>query len=351
MKTFYEQERKRLKILIDADGSPTGGQWSFDEENRKKLPKTYKEPGLKEIKPSRYEAEVRKLVSSHFNQHPGQAGPLYIPYDRKGALEWLETFLKERFQDFGPYEDAISGTEEFIQHSLLAPLINLGLLGPGEVIARILEFSKKKKIPLASVEGLIRQIIGWREFVRGIDAFFGEKEYESNFFNHHRKLKPCWYEGKTGIPPLDDAIQKVNKRAYLHHIERLMIVSNLMVLSEIHPHEAYQWFMEMFLDSYEWVMGPNVFGMGLMSDGGIFATKPYISGSNYILKMSHYSKGPWCEIWDGLYWRFIDRNRTFFSKNPRLSMMVKLLDKMPMSKKDQLFKAAEGFINRVTQEP
>jgi deoxyribodipyrimidine photolyase-related protein len=224
----------------------------------------------------------------------------------------------------------------------------LGLLNPDEVVQQALVIAKKLKTPIHSLEGFIRQIIGWREFLYGIDSIYGEKQKEMNFFNHQGQLAKSWYEGTTGIPPLDDAIKKVQKMAYLHHIERLMIVSNLMLLAEVHPQEVYRWFMEMHLDSYEWVMGPNVYGMGQMSDGGIFATKPYISGSNYILKMSDYSKGDWCEIWDGLYWSFIEKHKAFFLKNPRLSMMVKLLEKMPEARKKHLFKLAREFKEKNT---
>ncbi|NDF15109.1 deoxyribodipyrimidine photolyase [bacterium] len=350
MKTFYERERKRLGILVTRSGEPEGGRWSFDEENRKKLPKGYREPALPKPAESNHEAPVRDLIEKHFAKNPGRCGSLWLPSTRDDSLLWLQDFIESRLTDFGPYEDAISQRFDTVNHSTLAPLINLGLLNPAEVVDAVLKEARKRKIPLASVEGFIRQVIGWREFVRGIDSQFHERQHSGNFFGNTRKLSPAWYEGTTGIPPLDDAIRRVNERAYLHHIERLMIVSNLMLLSEIHPQEAYRWFMEMHLDSYEWVMGPNVFGMGQMSDGGIFATKPYISGSNYILKMSDYEKGPWCQVWDGLYWSFIERHRDFFGKNPRLSMMVKLLDKMDAGKKKTLFRAAKEFVGRVTLE-
>jgi deoxyribodipyrimidine photolyase-related protein len=348
MKRFYEQERKRLNILVDSDQQPVGGQWSFDTENRKKLPKTYREPPLPDVSPSPHEAPVRSLIEKHFPDHPGEIGSLYLPYDHTGALSWLRDFLEVRLEDFGPYEDALDGSRDILHHSLLSPLLNLGILSPRTVVERTLDSARKKGTPIASVEGFLRQIIGWREFVRGVDQKFGAIQENSNFWNHHRKLGPAWYIGNTGIPPLDDAIKKALRIGYNHHIERLMVISNLMLLSEIHPKEAHRWFMEMYVDSYEWVMGPNVFGMGLMSDGGIFATKPYISGSNYILKMSDYKKGPWCDEWDGLYWSFIDRHRAFFSKNPRLSMMVKLLDKMEPARKQRLLSAALAFVDRIT---
>ena len=177
-----------------------------------------------------------------------------------------------------------------------------------------------KNIPMNSLEGYVRQVIGWREFIRGIYHNFDEVQSKSNFWNHKRKLNENWYTGNTGIPPLDDAIKKANRFGYCHHIERLMIISNIMLLSQIHPQEVFKWFMEMFVDSSDWVMGPNVYGMAQFSDGGIFATKPYICGSNYLLKMSNYKKGDWCNEVDGLYWGFINNNRDFFAKNPRMSL-------------------------------
>jgi len=203
-------------------------------------------------------------------------------------------------------------------------------------------------VPLPSVEGFLRQVIGWREFVRGIHLEHGERQESSNFWGHQRRLAPCWQEATTGLPPLDRALERVERSGYNHHIERLMVISCLMLLCEIEPGEVKRWFMERYLDSYEWVMGPNVYGMGLMSDGGIFATKPYICGSNYILKMGDFAKGPWCLIWDGLYWRFIDRHRSFFAGNPRLAMAVRSLDRLDPERWQQLQQAAESFLERAT---
>jgi len=172
---------------------------------------------------------------------------------------------------------------------------------------------------------------------------------KSNFFNHKRKFTNAWYEGTTGLDPLDYTINSTIKYAYSHHIERLMIQVNLMNLCEIHPKYAYKWFMELYIDSSDWVMTPNVYSMGLFADGGIMATKPYICGSNYILKMMDFKKGAWCDIMDGLYWRFIDKNRNFFKTNPRLNMMVSLFDKMKKQKKDLIIGKAEDFISKNTK--
>jgi deoxyribodipyrimidine photolyase-related protein len=171
-----------------------------------------------------------------------------------------------------------------------------------------------------------------------------------NFWGHQRKLKSCWYDATTGLPPLDDAIQGCNEFGYTHHINRLMILSNIMNMSGIHPDEIYKWFMEMFIDSSDWVMVPNVYGMGTYADGGVFSTKPYICGSSYILRMSNFKKGEWCDAVDGLYWQFIENNRSFFSKNPRLSLMTRSLDKIAPDRKKLIYTAAENFIKQTTYE-
>ena len=186
---------------------------------------------------------------------------------------------------------------------------------------------QRSAVPLNSLEGFIRQVIGWREFVRGIYHHFGEEQASANFFGHGSHLTDHWYEGTTGIAPLDYVIKKTQRWGWAHHIERLMGLGNLMLLLEINPNSVYKWFMELFIDSYDWVMVPNVYGMSQFSDGGLLATKPYISGSNYILKMSDYKRGDWCNVWDALYWRFINKNRSFFKKNPRMNMMVSMYDK------------------------
>jgi deoxyribodipyrimidine photolyase-related protein len=353
MKTFYERQRRRLGLLLEADGSPTGGRWSFDADNRKRLPKSYVEPRLPAVAASPHEPAVRALIDAHFADHPGELGPLWIPFDHAGADTWLQRFLAERLDGFGPYEDALSPHHDTLNHSLLSPLLNIGLLTPAAVIASTLEHGAARQekgdpVPIASLEGFLRQLIGWREFVRGIDRVHGERQASANFWNHHRRLASCWDDGNSGLPPLDAAIRRVNRLGYNHHIERLMVISALMLLCEIHPGEVHRWFMERYLDSYEWVMGPNVYGMGQMSDGGIFATKPYLCGSNYILKMGDYKRGPWCEVWDGLYWRFIDRHLSFFQTNPRLSMMAKLLERMEPSRRAALNAAADSFLERAT---
>ncbi len=344
MRIFYEKARVKLNLLMD-EGRPCGGKWSFDADNRKPLPK--KQPVFPRAfpKPSAYHAEVQKCVSEHFPDHPGDVEGCFLPTSRKEAMQWLDQFFVGYFSLFGPYEDAISTRDPFLFHSALSPLLNIGLLTPKEVVEKAITI---EGVSLNSLEGFIRQIIGWREFIRGVDAHHGSFQEKSNFFSHKRKMQSSWYEGSTGIVPLDDAIKKSLRYGYCHHIERLMLLSNLMLLAEIDPKEVFHWLLSYFVDSHDWVMAPNVYGMGQFSDGGIFATKPYFCGSNYLLKMSDYKKDSWCDVVDGLYWRFVEKKRDFLGKHPRLLMMVRLLDKMDPSRKQQIFSKAERFLKEHT---
>ena len=245
-------------------------------------------------------------------------------YKRQQAKNALNLFLEKRFLDFGSYEDAISTEYRFIFHSVLSPAMNIGLLTPNEVVKASLDFSDHHSIPLNSLEGFIRQIIGGREFIRGIYEVKGTYQRTRNHWNFTKKIPEEFYSGNTGIDPVDDTINNIMKYAYSHHIERLMILGNIMCLLRYDPDEVYKWFMELFIDSYDWVMVPNVYGMSQFADGGIMSTKPYISGSNYIMKMSNYKKGEWNLKWDALYWNFINDHKAFFQKNPRMSMMTSM---------------------------
>ncbi|NBX76545.1 MAG: cryptochrome/photolyase family protein [Proteobacteria bacterium] len=347
MKTFYESQRKRLGILTDAKGKPLGGKWSFDTENRKPLKDTKAIPQVYKPKPSTELRSVQTLTDFLFEDHPGDSQLFWLPTSRKEALDWLEVFIEERLSFFGDYEDAMTTESDFVYHSVLTPVLNLGLITPEEIIQKVTTPKVLKKVPLNSLEGFVRQIIGWREFIRGIYQNYSEQEDVQNFWNHQRKLSPAWYSGETGLPPLDAAIKKSVRLGYAHHIERLMVLGNFMLLCEVEPREAHRWFMEMFVDSSDWVMGPNVYGMALFSDGGIFSTKPYFCGSNYLLKMSDFKKGPWCDIADGLFWGFIKKHEAFFLKNPRLSMMARSLKKMDPKRLKTILTAAEEFKNKV----
>ena len=345
MKTFYEGLRKQTEILMEK-GKPLGGKFSYDDQNRKKLPRDYAVTARKNR--NKPDGSVLKLIDKHFGDHPGETADFQWATTRKEALARLQDFLRNHFVSFGDYQDAIVEDEPFLNHSLISPYINLGLLTPREVAEKAVDFGLSHNVPLNSIEGFVRQVIGWREFVRGIYHNFDRQMQDGNFWNHTRSMTDHWYTGETGLPPLDSAIRNALKYGYTHHIERLMVLANLMNLCELDPKQVYRWFMEMFVDSSDWVMAANVYGMGLMSDGGIFATKPYVSGSNYILKMSHYKKGPWTDIWDGLYWRFVEKQIEFFSSNPRMGMMVRQLEKMKPERRKTIFTAAEAFLKKVT---
>ena len=235
----------------------------------------------------------------------------------------------------------------FLYHSCLSALLNIGLLTPDEVISETLRFSEKNSIPLNSLEGFIRQIIGWREFIRGIYHAEGVNQSNSNYWNNSKKLTSSWYDGSTGIEPLDDCIKTTLKDGYIHHIPRLMIISNIMNMCGVHPKEIYKWFMEMYIDSSEWVMVPNVFGMATYSDGGLMSTKPYTCGSNYVLKMSNYKKGDWCDKLDGIYWSFTEKNRKFYEGNPRLSLLTRSLDKLDPERKKESLKLQKNLLTKI----
>jgi deoxyribodipyrimidine photolyase-related protein len=343
--TFYKAERIKRNILIEADNQPTGGRWTFDTDNRKKYPKGRIPPRISSPSPSTFYTEATHYVTTHFPEAQGELTeqPIY-PLTHAQALTWLDEFLKDRFAEFGLYEDAMVQHESILHHSLLSPLINVGLLHPKEVLDTLLEYATHHHIPINSTEGLVRQLIGWREFIRGVYEVKGTEERTRNFWNFNRPLPKSFYTGTTGIPPVDDTIKRVMETGYCHHIERLMILGNFMLLCEIDPDEVYRWFMELFIDAYDWVMVPNVYGMSQFADGGLMSTKPYISSSNYLLKMSNYPKGDWQEIWDGLFWRFMHTHRDFFLKNPRLSMLIRTFDKMAPEKQEAHLQRAEAYL-------
>ena len=342
--SFYKNQRKKYNILID-NTEPEGGKWSYDDENRKKYPKNKLPPKINYKEHDKTYKESIKYISKSYSNNLGEINhKIKYPTSFKEAKKWFKIFLETRFNEFGPYEDAIVKEEIILNHSLLSPLINSGLISPNYIINETIKFYRENNIPINSCEGFIRQIIGWREFIRGVYISRGSYERTKNFWGFKRKIPKSFYDGTTGIEPVDDTIKKVNSLAYCHHIERLMIMGNFMLLCEFDPDEVYKWFMELFIDSYDWVMVPNVYGMSQFADGGLMSTKPYISGSSYILKMSNYKKGEWTHIWDGLFWRFLDKQRDFFLKNPRMRMLVNTYDNMEKNKKQQLSLAANTFL-------
>jgi len=343
--SFYKQQRKKHSILLDKEGDPIGGKWTYDTENRKSYPKGKMPPPIHFPDRNSFWDEAVDYTLKKFENNPGEVSKdRMYPISHEEARDWLEQFLTYRFYDFGSYEDAILKEFSILNHSVLSPLMNVGLILPGEIIKRSLWFAKEEKIPINSTEGFIRQILGWREFIRGMYVCKGSYSRTCNFWNFDRKLPASFYDGTTGVAPIDQTIKKILRTGYCHHIERLMVLGNFMLLCEFDPDEVYRWFMELFIDAYDWVMVPNVYGMCLFADGGTFATKPYIGGSSYIKKMSNYAKGEWEDIWDGLFWRFIAKHQDFFSCNPRTSMLLYTYNKMSEDRQEQLMKTAEAFI-------
>ncbi len=362
---FYQQQRKRLNVLVDEQHKPTGGQWSFDADNRKKYPKNQQPPAIESIPITTEHQAAVDYVQQHFSHHLGTPPnltaesalltpsneparqQLIYPINHQQAQQWLTDFLQQRFIDFGRYEDAMVADQLILHHSLLTPMLNVGLLTPQQIIEAALSHAEQHDTPINSLEGFVRQIIGWREFIRGLYVCVGSQQRTTNFWQFKRRIPDSFYTGDTGIEPLDTTIRKVLDTGYCHHIERLMVLGNFMLLCEFDPDAVYQWFMELFIDAYDWVMVPNVYGMSQFADGGLMATKPYISSSNYLLKMSDFKRGDWQTTWDGLFWRFMHQQRDFFASNPRIGMLLKTWDRMGKEKQQAHLTAAQNYLDQL----
>lgn len=350
MAEFYKSQRKRLDLLVEEDGEPVGGQWSFDEDNRKKIPKKLllTIPPILQVERDAIDEEAKAYVERRFHGNLGTLDELPFPTSHSAAKRWLKHFLENRFELFGDFEDAIVEGESWLWHSVLTPMLNIGLLTPQEVVKATMNYAGKHDVPLNSLEGFVRQVIGWREFMRATYEDLGVAMRTTNHWNHTRKMPSSFYEGTTGIQPIDNTIQRLISTGYCHHIERLMVLGGFMFLCEIDPNDIYVWFMEMFIDSYDWVMVPNVYAMSQNADGGLITTKPYFSGSSYVRKMSHYKKDDWCEVWDGLYWRWIWNHVDELAKNPRWAMMCSMAKKMDVAKREKHMENAERFLSSLT---
>ena len=348
---YYRWLRKKYKIFMTTENKPIGDKWNFDKHNRMGMSKLKSNiPKRLTIKPDKVVFDAMIDVEECYPNSIGTLENFNWATTHKDAEKLLDDFIERYFENYGSFQDAINKDDTFMFHSLLSPYLNCGLLDPNLCIEKaIAKYDDvDANIPINSVEGFIRQIIGWREFIRGV-YWENMPQYKNlNYWSHKKKLNENWYTGNTGIPPLDDAIKESKEYSYTHHINRLMIIANLMNLTGVNPNEMYRWFMEMYIDSYDWVMVPNVYGMGSYADGGIFSTKPYICASSYMLRMSNYSKGDWCDVVDGLYWRFVERNIKFFESNPRLAVMTRSLNKMDADKKKLIFKKANKFIETNT---
>ena len=324
MEGFYRAQRVRLGILVEK-GKPTGGAWNFDKENRLPPPKKYEGPAYLEHKRDTIDAEVAKEL--------GHAPTNNWATTRKGALAQMSNFFNNHFGEFGPLEDAMTTDNWALHHSLLSPYINNNLLHPSEVVAAAGKAFAKGDIPIESAEGFIRQLIGWREYVNGMYWFLGPEYRENNQLKATRKLLPLFTDpSATKMNCIKATVTDINERAWVHHIPRLMLLSNLALVTGTNPQAFLDWMREVFIDASEWVMVPNVIGMGVHADGGLMMTKPYPAGGAYISRMSNYCKG--CEYnpklrsgdtacpFTTLYWDFLDRHHEAFAKNHRMSQTL-----------------------------
>ncbi len=319
---FYIHRRQELGLFIDGEGKPFMGKWSMDSENRKKIPKKFSKPPPLCFQ-NCYIDEAKEYVKKF--ETIGKCETFCYPVTFEEARINLDYFLRKKFAHFGDFQDAMDESNNpFLFHSNLSCSLNIGLLGLHQLLNGLIEYDAAYN----SKEGFIRQIIGWREFMLRIYKDSGVAMRTANIFKFTNPLPVALLNQNSLLLPFDDAISKLYTHGYNHHIERLMIMGNLFLLLEINPDDVHTFFMQHYIDAYDWVMVGNVYGMSQFSDGGLITTKPYISSSNYILKMSHYPKGAWCQIWDALYWRFLHRHKERFRNNHRMAMQLALLNKM-----------------------
>lgn len=340
---FYKFQRKRLNILIK-DNKPIGNNWTFDENNRKKLPRNMNVETKDKIINNKYTKEAIEYVNKNFNENYGSLDYFIYPIDHKSCKKWLEDFVKNKFKLFGEYEDAISSKQNFLFHSVISPMLNIGLLTDKQVLDYIMKF--QDKIALNSFEGFIRQLIGWRNYMYSIYVLEGSA-LNKNTLDHNNKLNyDLLWLNKIDIDPIKDTMNFIIKYGYIHHILRLMVLGNFLLLCNIKPEHVYNFYMQWSIDGYEWVMCSNIFGMSQYSDGGLTMTKPYFSSSNYIIKMSNdYKKSSeWAKIFDSLYYAFINKHKNILSKNYSTSIAVNLWQKK--ENKEETLKIAHNFINK-----
>ncbi|MFW6298955.1 MAG: cryptochrome/photolyase family protein [Bacillota bacterium] len=334
---LYRTWRRRFNILME-EGRPVGGRFSFDQENRARPPKDFPVKAPRLFEADALTKEIVDSVKTDFPDHPSSQEPFQYPVTRADALEALDFFIHHRLKYFGRYQDAMKEGVPFMAHSLLSAPINLGLLFAEEVVSRVAQAYDEGIAPIEAVEGFIRQVLGWREYIRGIYQVEGRQYPKHNVFGHSHDKPAFFYDGETTMHCLKTVINETVDHAYNHHIERLMIIGNLANLMEVHPPALREWFNEMYIDAFDWVVTPNVIGMALYADGGLMSTKPYITSANYIHKMSDYCKGcaydpkvkegpSACPV-NALYYRFLDRHENILRKNPRMSFMYKNLDKL-----------------------
>jgi deoxyribodipyrimidine photolyase-related protein len=343
---FYKLQRTKLDILMK-NNKPVGNKWSFDTENRLALPNNIKQPELPKIKKDKYYKEALEYVNKHFKKNYGSTNEWIYPIDTKTALKWLKHFITKKLSKFGPYEDAVDTSKPFLFHSVLSPMMNIGIL-PDVLVVKISNdyyLKHTDSIPIASYEGFIRQVIGWRNYVYSLYLLEPDM-YNKNFLNHKKKIDEKYWLAETNIKPIDDIIKNIVKYSYAHHIERLMYLGNWFLINQVDPKEVHRIFMEWTIDAYDWVMVPNVMGMSQFADGGKMMTRLYFSSSNYIDKMSNYKRKKeetWWKYWDAIYYSFINKHQDMLAKNYATSRQVIHWKRKSVKEKEDLLELAKSY--------
>ncbi|OWS69605.1 cryptochrome/photolyase family protein [Polynucleobacter campilacus] len=356
---FYRLMRKRHNILVDNQGNPQGGQWNFDQDNRKSYSK--KGPGIIEspvlFEPDSATKEVLEFVNDTYPNHPGSLDHFRWPVTRAQALEALDYFVEYRLRNFGVFQDAMWTDTPFGWHSILSSSLNLKLLNPREVIAAVLQAWKKYSLDLSTVEGFIRQILGWREFVRGMYYLDMPKMAQDNYYDHQRALPKWYWTGQTNMACMKDAIGQTLQYGYAHHIQRLMVTGNFALLAEILPKEVCDWYLAIYVDAIEWVELPNTAGMALFANGGRFTSKPYIASGAYIKRMSNYCGS--CQYKSDvrfgeeacpvttLYWNFLIKHRSQFESSPRTKLMTANLKRISDEDQKSIVEHADHLLTHL----
>ncbi|MEA5447659.1 cryptochrome/photolyase family protein [Leptolyngbya sp. CCNP1308] len=352
MESFYREGRKRFAVLMEGD-QPIGGQWNFDKDNRKPPKGKLSTPTPQWFDPDATTQSVIDKVDKLEISTFGEATPFNWAVTRDQALQVLDVFIAERLETFGPYQDAMVTGEDTMWHALLSPYLNLGLLHPLEVIERAEEAFVERNLPLNSVEGFIRQVMGWREYMRGLYTHFDADYAQRNWFEHQQPLPEFFWTGEVEMNCLHQVIDQIHRTGYAHHIQRLMILSNFSLIAGFTPQAVEDWFHAVFIDAYDWVMQTNVIGMGLFADGGLLASKPYASSANYVNKMSDYCKG--CRYnpkqrtgedacpFNFFYWDFLHRHRDKLQAQGRMSFILKNLDRMDSEELDAIHRQAADW--------
>jgi len=357
MEFFYRDMRKKTGFLMDA-GKPVGGEWNYDKDNRKPLPRGLDLPKVPQCEPDPLTLEAIDYVNAHFPDHFGSTEGFVMAVTEGDAWKLADDFFENRLPQFGPYEDAMKYGQDIIFHSGLSAYINLGLLDPLELCRRAEDEFQCGQVSLPSAEGFIRQIIGWREYVRVYYDAMMPDVVHANALGHNKALPDMYWSGKAqGMRCMEGCLKPVLEQGYIHHIPRLMVLSNFANLTHTDPVQLYLWFWYAFVDAHDWVVLPNVLGMSTYADGGVLASKPYISGGNYINKMSDFCKG--CRYDPGkrtgedacpftfLYWNYVQNNRVILTQNARLSFPVATFDKMGADEKLEIGRKSEEFIRNL----